>query len=249
MNAMFKGKVVMITGGTRGIGRSIAEYFAKRQAIVHIIFSSDQKAADEMIADFDKSGYSIFLHKVGVENMEQVEKTIENIVKQETRIDILVNNAGIVRDQYLLMMSEENWRKVIDINLNGVFNCCKSVLPYMLDQRQGKIINISSTGGLMGKPGQTNYAASKAGIIGFTKALSHEMAPYNVQVNAVAPGFIATEMVEKMNVKMKNGFLQNIPAKKFGKVEDVANAVGFLASNAADYIIGTTLVVDGGLTS
>lgn len=246
---MFEKKSVLITGGTKGIGRAISLYFAHRGAFVNAVYSSDDAAAQELKREFDLKGYKINLFKGHVENINEMNSIVKAVVSQCKSIDILVNNAGIVRDQYLLMMSDENWHKVIDINLNGIFNCCKSVVPFMLERREGKIINISSTGGLMGKPGQVNYAASKAGIIGFSKALARELAPYNITVNTVAPGFIQTEMVKRMNGKMREKFLQDIPLRRFGKPEEVANVVGFLASDEARYVVGATIVVDGGLTS
>lgn len=245
----FKKKIVLVTGGTKGIGRAITVYFARKGAIVNVIYSKDDTAADQLKEEFEKQGYKLALHKVSIEETEKVERVIKDIVGRYSIIDILVNNAGIVRDQYFLMMSKENWSKVIDVNLNGVFNCCKSVVPVMLEKREGRIINISSTGGIMGNPGQTNYAASKAGLIGFSKSLARELAPYNINVNTIAPGFVKTNMIKEMNSKVKEAALDNIPIRRFGNPEEIAKVVGFLASDAASYIVGDTIVVDGGLTS
>lgn len=245
----FKKKIVLVTGGTKGIGRAITLYFARQGAIVNVIYSKDDTAADQLKVEFEKQGYRLALYKASIGKIKEIKEVVNGIVDRYETIDILVNNAGVLRDQYFLMMSKEKWDKVIDINLNGVFNCCKSVVPVMLEKRAGKIVNISSTGGIMGNPGQTNYAASKAGIIGFSKSLARELAPYNINVNTIAPGFVQTDMVEGMNLKMKEEVLKKIPVKRFGNPDEIAKVVGFLASEAASYIVGDTIVVDGGLIS
>lgn len=248
MTNMFKNQVVLVTGGTKGIGRAIACYFAERGAVVNALYSFDHEAANQLKKDMETKGYQSDVYQCDVTNLDRVKNTVEKIIEKNGRIDILVNNAAVVKDQYCMMMKPGNWHRVIDVGLNGVFYLCKSVLPFMLKNQYGKIINISSTSGLMGKPGQTNYAATKAGLIGFSKSLARELAPYNIAVNVVAPGFIQTEMVDKINPGLKEEYISNIPIKRMGNPDEVANVVGFLASKEADYIIGTTIVVDGGLT-
>lgn len=244
---MFENKVALVTGGTKGIGRAVACYFARRKAVVNVLYSSDEEAANQLKQTAETEKYKLDFYKTDVVDLIKVKETVKKITEKYKRIDILVNNAAVVRDQFFLMMKPESWHRVIDVGLNGVFNCCKCVVPVMLKNQSGKIINISSTAGLMGKPGQTNYTAVKAGLIGFSKSLARELAPYNIAVNVVAPGFIDTEMVAKINPKVKEGYVNDIPLKRLGSPDEVANVVGFLASEEAGYIIGATIVVDGGL--
>lgn len=245
---MFKNQVVLVTGGTKGIGRAIACYFAERGAVVNALYSLDHEAATQFKQDMEAKGFQADIYQCDVTDLDKVKDTVKKIIKKNNCIDILVNNAAVVKDQYCMMMKPENWHRVIDVGLNGVFNLCKSVIPFMLKNQYGKIVNISSTSGLMGKPGQTNYTAAKAGLIGFSKSLARELAPYNIAVNVVAPGFIQTEMINRINPRLKEEYINNIPLKRMGNPDEVANVVGFLASKEAAYIIGTTIVVDGGLT-
>lgn len=236
----FKEKVVLITGGSRGIGKAIAESFAEENATVIVTFKN---AIDENF--FNSKNIKYF--RCDVSDLKSVQETVEKIIKEYSKIDILVNNAGITKDGLLMRMSEEDWDAVLDTNLKGVFNMTKAVTKSMMGKRYGKIINITSVVGIMGNAGQSNYVASKAGVIGFTKSVAKELASRNINCNAVAPGFIATEMTDKLTEEVKNNYLSLIPMKKFGTGEDIAKAVKFLASDDSKYITGQTLCVDGGI--
>jgi 3-oxoacyl-[acyl-carrier protein] reductase len=241
----FQDKVVVVTGGAQGIGKEIALQFAKEKAKVVIFDLNEEqliKANEELSAHSQAYGY-----KVDVTNLEDVEKNINKIIDNLGRVDILVNNAGITRDNLLLRLSESDWDKVIGVNLKGAFNCTKAIARFMVKQRYGKIINISSIIGIMGNAGQVNYAASKAGLIGLTKSLAKELGSRNITINAVAPGYIKTAMTDKIDEKVKTAMFERIPLARFGDPLDVAGAVLFLASRDADYITGQVLVVDGGL--
>ena len=241
----FADKVVIVTGGAQGIGKEIALQFAKEKAKV-IIFdlNDEQLAATE--AELKTYSEATAL-KVDVTNLEEAEKNVNKIIDNFKRVDILVNNAGITRDNLLLRLSENDWDKVITVNLKGAFNCMKAVSRFMVKQRYGKIVNISSVIGIMGNAGQINYAASKAGLIGVTKSLAKELGSRNVTVNAVAPGYIKTAMTDKLDDRVKEEMFKRIPLGRFGEPSDVAKAVLFLASPDADYITSQVLVVDGGL--
>lgn len=236
----FTGKTVLVTGGSRGIGKAIAESFCSDGAEVIVTY---RNAIDEEY--FNSKNISHY--KCDVADAKSVQETVDDIVKKFTKIDVLVNNAGVTKDGLLMRMSEEDWDVVLDTNLKGVFNMTKAVSRNMMSKRYGKIINITSIVGIMGNAGQANYVASKAGVIGFTKSIAKELSSRNINVNAIAPGFIETEMTEKLNEEVKQSYLNSIPLKKFGKGEDIAKAVKFLASPDSDYITGQTLCVDGGI--
>lgn len=243
---LLKDKVTIITGGARGIGKEIALRFAQEGAKIVICDINEEDLAKTKleIQNFDKD---VKIFRVDVSNFKEVEEMVGNVLDNYKRIDILINNAGITRDDLILRMEEESWDKVIAVNLKSVFNCTKTVAKAMLKQRQGKIINISSIIGVVGNVGQANYSASKAGIIGFTKSVAKELAPRGINVNAVAPGFIQTEMTEKLPQEIKDGMLKRIPLGRFGTPRDVAEVVLFLASEASSYITGQVIVVDGGM--
>ncbi|HRI85174.1 MAG TPA: 3-oxoacyl-[acyl-carrier-protein] reductase [Ignavibacteria bacterium] len=236
----FKDKTVLITGGSRGIGKYIAESFADEGAKVIVTY---RNAIDEEY--FNSKGIKHF--KCDVSDMKAVQEMTDNIIKEFEKIDVLINNAGITKDGLLMRMSEEDWEAVIDTNLKGVFNMTKAVTRNMMSKRYGKIINITSIVGITGNAGQANYAASKAGVIGFTKSVAKELASRNINVNAVAPGFIETEMTGKLSDEVKQSYMNMIPLKKFGSGNDIAKAVKFLAGSGSDYITGQTLCVDGGI--
>lgn len=243
-----KDKVAVVTGGARGIGREISGTFLKEGAVVYI-FDVDRGQGDKTVREF-KSIYGknkINFLEVDITNEENVESSIEKIIGIEEGIDILVNNAGITRDNLILRMSLEDWQKVIDINLTGAFICSKYVVKNMVKKRSGKIINISSIVGVHGNAAQSNYSSSKAGIIGLTKTLARELAGRNILVNAIAPGYIETEMTERLSDKVKEKLMEQIPTRRLGSVKDVAKTVLFLASDDSNYITGTVISLDGGM--
>jgi len=244
---MFKGKNVVVTGGSRGIGRAIAIEFGKKGANVVINYVSSDAEAEKVAEEIKSLGGNAILVKGDVSSFEEGKKLIDETVKVFGTIDILINNAGITKDGLIMRMKEEHFDKVIDINLKGVFNTCKSAVAHMLKQRSGKIINISSVVGVVGNAGQANYAASKAGVIGLTKSIAKEVGARGVTVNAVAPGFIKSDMTDVLSEKVKDGMLGLIPLNRFGNVEDVARTVVFLASEGGDYITGQVINVDGGM--
>jgi len=245
MNLNFNDKVAVVTGGAQGIGKQISRDFLERGAKVVIldVNADTLNKAQEELSSYGEAG----IFSVNVTDSAQVKDTVDKIIDKYSKIDILVNNAGITRDSLFLRLKEEDWDKVLEVNLKGVFNCSKAVLKYMLKQKQGKIVSISSVIALMGNAGQTNYGASKAAIIGFTKSLSKEVSYKGICVNAVAPGYIKTAMTDKLSDEVKAKMLEIIPAKRFGHPKDVSNAVMFLASSLADYITGKVLTVDGGM--
>lgn len=244
---MLEGKVALVTGASRGIGRAIAEELASQGAYVIINYSGNEQAASEVLNTITKMGKRASLYRCNVGNYEEVKEMIDTIVKEHKTIDIIVNNAGITRDNLLLKMSEQEFDDVITTNLKGAFNTIKHASRYMLKQRSGKIINISSVSGIVGNAGQTNYSAAKAGIIGMTKAVAKELASRNITVNAVAPGFIQTDMTEALPDAMKEKVSDSIPLKKMGQPEDIAKMVSFLASSQGDYVTGQVFKVDGGI--
>lgn len=242
-----KDKVAIITGGARGIGKKISQTFLKEGASVYI-FDVNQEEGARTVGELQPAydGKVIFF-KVDITDEKNVEQSIEKIIEAEGRIDILVNNAGITRDNLILRMSLEDWKKVIDINLTGAFICSKHTVKYMVKNRSGKIINISSIVGVHGNAGQSNYSSSKAGIIGLTKTLARELAGRNILVNAIAPGYIETEMTKKLSDKIKEKLMEQIPTGRLGSVDDVAKTALFLASDDSNYITGTVISLDGGM--
>ncbi|MBD2455923.1 3-oxoacyl-[acyl-carrier-protein] reductase [Nostoc sp. FACHB-87] len=241
-----KGKVAIITGGSRGIGKAIALELAKYGASVVVNYASSSTAADNVVAEITSVGGQALALQADVSQAEQVEALINATTEKFGRVDILVNNAGITRDTLLLRMKPEEWQAVIDLNLTGVFLCTRAVSKLMLKQRSGRIINITSVAGQMGNPGQANYSAAKAGVIGFTKTVAKELATRGITVNAVAPGFITTDMTS--NLSNTEEILKFIPLGRYGQPKEVAGMVRFLAADpAANYITGQVFNVDGGM--
>lgn len=242
-----KERVAIVTGASRGIGKAIALELAKRGANVIVNYVSSEKSAQEVVDQIELLGSKAIAMKADVSDFNQASELINHTVKEFEKIDILVNNAGITRDTLIMMMSEEDWDDVLRINLKGTFNCSKAAVKHMMRKRYGRIINITSVAGQMGNVGQTNYSASKAGQIGFTKALAREIAPRNVTVNAVAAGYIETDIWEGVPEDVRQGILGMIPMKRKGEPEEIAYAVAFLASDEAGYITGQCLGIDGGM--
>lgn len=242
---LLKDQVAVVTGASRGIGRAIALQLASQGAKVVINYASSSTAADQVVAEITGNGGEAIALQADVSQADQVDALVKTTIDKFNRIDILVNNAGITRDTLLLRMKLEEWQAVIDLNLTGVFLCTKAVSKLMLKQRSGRIINISSVAGQMGNPGQANYSAAKAGVIGFTKTMAKELSARGITVNAVAPGFIKTDMTNDLKAE---GILQFIPLGRFGEPEDIAGMVRFLAADpAAAYITGQVFNVDGGM--
>lgn len=242
------GKVVVITGGSRGIGRAMALKFAEdRSKIVIIHYDKDESAADETLAMLEQKGAVAERHRVDVSYMDKVEPLFNDILKRFGKVDVLINNAGIVRDTLLMRMSEEDWDDVLRVNLKSVFNCTRMVIRSMTKQRWGRIVNTSSVVGQIGNAGQTNYAASKAGIMAFTKSLAYEVASRGVTVNAVAPGFIDTDMTKPLPDKVKDYFLQKVLLGRIGQPNDVAEVAYWLCTDAAGYMTGQIIHVNGGI--
>lgn len=244
---MLKDKVAIVTGGTRGIGRAIALKLADKGANIVINYRNSDKEAEELKAILEEKGVKVLAVKCDISNFEDSKNLMDKCKEVFGKIDILVNNAGITKDTLIMRMKEEDFDNVIDVNLKGTFNCAKHASAIMLKQRFGKIINMTSVVGIAGNAGQVNYAASKAGVIGLTKSLAKELGSRGITVNAVAPGFINTDMTASLSEKVKEEASKNIPLKRLGDPEDVANLVGFLASDAANYITGQVINVDGGM--
>ena len=244
---LLDGKIALVTGGSRGIGRAVAIELAKEGAAVAINYAGNKAAAEEVQSIITQMGGKAMIIQADVSDEKSAMQMVEEVIAQLGGIDILVNNAGITRDGLFIRMKEEDWNAVINTNLTGIFNCTKVAAKYMMKKRSGRIINMSSVSGIMGNAGQTNYAAAKAGVIGFTKSLAREMASRGITVNAVAPGFIAPDMTAAMPEKAQEHVLTSIPLGKMGKPEDIANAVLFLASDKASYITGQVIHVDGGM--
>ncbi len=247
MTLSLEGRVAVVTGGSRGIGRAIALELARRGANVVVNYVSSSGAADEVVAEIEKLGRKGLAVQADVANVEQANHLIKTAADTLGQIDILVNNAGITRDMLIMMMSEEDWDAVIDTNLKGTFNCAKAAVRLMMRKRYGRIINITSISGQIGNAGQTNYSASKAGQIGFTKALAREVAGREITVNAIAAGYVDTDIWANVPAEAQAAFKDMIPLGRTGQPEDIAYAVAFLASDQAAYITGQTLAVDGGL--
>lgn len=243
----FENQVAVVTGGARGIGRAISEALASKGAqiaVADINLDQAEETANELQKKFHQKMLAV---KVNVADLENSRVMIESVISVFDRIDILVNNAGITRDTLIMRMSEDDWDSVININLKGAFNCSKSVIRTMVKQRYGRIVNISSVSGLAGQVGQTNYSASKAGLIGFTKALAREVASRGITVNAVAPGFIPTTLTVDLSEELKQSIIKATPMGRMGKPEEVAYAVTFFTSPEASYITGQVLSIDGGM--
>ena len=242
-----EGKVAVVTGASRGIGRAIALKLADEGAKVVVNYSGSQAKAEEVVAMIQENGGEAIAVQASVSKTEEVTALMDAAVKTFGSLDILVNNAGITRDNLIMRMKEDEWDDVLDTNLKGVFLCTKAVTRQMMKQRAGRIINISSIVGVAGNAGQANYVAAKAGVIGLTKTTAKELASRNILVNAIAPGFIETEMTEQLPEDIKQGMLTQIPLAKLGQPEDIAKAVAFLASEDANYMTGQTLHIDGGM--
>ncbi|MFH5881554.1 3-oxoacyl-[acyl-carrier-protein] reductase [Liberiplasma polymorphum] len=243
----FKGKSVIVTGGSNGIGKAIALHFGKEGAFVTVNYASSETSALEVVKMIEESGGKAIAYKANVASYEESEALVNKAIETYGKVDILINNSGITKDQLMLRMSEDDFDQVINVNLKGTWNMIKHATRPMLKQKYGRIINISSVVGLIGNPGQANYVASKAGVIGMTKALAKEFGKKQVTVNAVAPGFIETKMTDNLPEAVKIYYLDQIPLGRLGQVEDIANAVAFLASDEAGYITGQTISVNGGM--
>ena len=241
------GKNALVTGGARGIGRAVVEELVRSGARVAFTYRSSAEEAEKLRAQLAESGADVFALQADAGAADAAQRSVQAVTDAWGSLDILVNNAGITRDTLMLRMSEDDWDIVIDTNLKGVFNYCKAAYRPMMRQRAGRIVNISSIVGIVGNPGQANYAASKAGIIGFSKSLAKELGGRNVTVNVVAPGYVETDMTEAMPGSAREAMLAGVPLGRAGAPEDIAAAVGFLVSDAAGYITGTVLQVDGGL--
>ncbi len=240
---VLESKVALITGGASGIGAGIAKRFVQEGGVVAICDIDAQTGAKTAL----EIGGKVHFFKLDISDEEQVRKTVEDIQKQFLKIDILINNAGITNDKLILRMTKEDWERVININLTGTFLVTKAAIRYMIKQRYGKIVNIASVIGLIGNPGQANYAASKAGIIGLTKSAAKELAARNITVNAIAPGFINTKMTDIIPEEIKQAYLKMIPMGHFGETDDVANLALFLSSDQSSYITGQVFCLDGGM--
>ncbi|MCE5002853.1 3-oxoacyl-[acyl-carrier-protein] reductase [Staphylococcus pseudoxylosus] len=240
-------KSALVTGASRGIGRSIAIQLAEEGYNVAVNYAGNKEKADAVVEEIKAKGVESFAVQANVANGDEVKAMIKEVVSQFGSVDVLVNNAGITRDNLLMRMKEQEWDDVIDTNLKGVFNCIQKVTPQMLRQKGGSIINLSSVVGAVGNPGQANYVATKAGVIGLTKSAAKELASRHITVNAVAPGFIVSDMTDALSDELKAQMLEQIPLAEFGEDSDIAHTVAFLASEKAKYITGQTIHVNGGM--
>jgi 3-oxoacyl-[acyl-carrier protein] reductase len=241
-----KNKVVLVTGSGRGIGFGIAKKFAQMQAKT-VILDINQEIVDNAVNELKKENYDVYGYTLDVTNSDLVASVFKEINKDLGSLDVLINNAGITKDNLLMRMKESEWDAVINVNLKGTYNCTQKICRYMMKQKSGVIINIASVIGIMGNAGQANYAASKGGIIAFTKSTAKELASRNIRANAIAPGFIETDMTASLSEEVVESYAQAIPLGKMGQTEDIANVCIFLASDGAKYITGQTINVDGGL--
>ena len=245
LSKLLKGQTAIVTGGSRGIGKAIAIFLAKEGAEVIINYSSSLENANKVVSEINSFGGKAYPLQADISNENSVNELVKTVLDKSNKIDVLINNAGITKDGLLMRMKTEDWQKVLDLNLSGVFYCTRAVSRQMLKQKKGRIINITSVVGLMGNPGQANYSAAKAGVVGLTQSAAKEFASRGITVNAVAPGFISTDMTKDLN---SESILSAIPLGRFGKPEDVAGAVRFLAADpSAAYITGQTIQVDGGM--
>lgn len=251
---MLPNKRAIVTGGTRGIGRAIVKELASKSCCgvlfsdVAFIYNSCDECADELQQEINNPATKILAFKADATSLEQAEATVQEAIEKLGGVDILINNAGITRDNLLLRMTEKDFDDVINASLKSVFNYTKAVIKHMIKQRYGRIVNIASVVGIIGNPGQANYAASKAGVIGFTKSMARELASRNITVNAVAPGYIETDMTKQLSDEQRKKLTDLIPMARMGKPEDIAKVVGFLCGPEADYITGQVIAVDGGMT-
>ncbi len=243
-----QGKVALVTGGGRGIGRAIVFALADAGATVAFTYKNSAAAAEEMVRELTGKGLTVTAYQSDAAMTQEASTVVESVIKEFGRLDILVNNAGITRDGLLLRMSEEDWDRVLDNNLKSVFNFTKAACRHMMGQRAGKIVNLTSVVGIRGNAGQANYAASKAGIVGFTKSIAKEVGSRNIQVNAVAPGFVDTDMTAALTAEQKKALADTIPLRRTAKPEEIAAVVRFLVSPEAEYITGQVITVDGGMT-
>ncbi len=246
MDLGLKGKTALVTGSGRGIGNSIAHALAKEGVNIIITDVSDANS-EQVINDIKKHGVNCAFFKMNVADSSSVTECIKNIQEKEMTVDILVNNAGVTRDNLLIRLKEEDWDLVLNVNLKGAFNCTKAIAPIMMKSRWGRIINITSIVGVMGNKGQANYSASKAGMIGLTKSCAHELSSRNITVNAIAPGFIVSDMTNALSEDVQKDFMSKIPLGRFGTVDEIANTVTFLASDRAAYITGQVIGINGGM--
>ena len=246
-NGLLEGQTAVVTGASRGIGRAIALRLASEGALVAVNYQGSKERAEAVKAEIEEQGGTALLYQCNVADFAACEEFLKAVTEQTGRLDILVNNAGITRDGLLMRMTEEDYDAVLNTNLKGTFNCIRFASRQMLRQKSGRIINISSVSGVLGNAGQANYSASKAGIIGLTKSAARELASRGITVNAIAPGFVNTEMTEGLSEKVKEGAVAQIPLGKFGEPEDIAEAALFLASKGAGYMTGQVLHVDGGM--